>query len=127
MAYALIHFTEGGEHRATLCRPAHGQPTGADGVMDALSAFIEESSPQLLREGSPGALYLAQLFVKREQDAGREIRVVGGQGPLGISADAVSALTGQGYVYQASFGREGERTMPMVLQRPLGAPGGANR
>lgn len=119
MAYALIHFTEAGEHRATLCRPSRGQPTGADGVMDALSAFIEESSPQLLREGSPGALYMAQLFMKREQEAAREIRVVGGEGPLGISAEEVRALEGRGYIYQVTFGREGERTMPMVLQRPV--------
>jgi hypothetical protein len=119
MAYAIIQFIEGGERRATLCRTENGQPTGADGVMDALSAFIEHTSPQLLREGSPGALYMAQLFVKREQDAGHPIRVVGGDGELGISAEEVKALAGQGYFYEVRFGRDGEREMPSILQHPI--------
>lgn len=119
MAYAIIQFVEAGERKATLVRSEHGQPTGADGVMDALSAFIEETSPRVLRQGSPGALYMAELFTARELQAGRELRVVGGAGELGMAPDAVDALDGPGYFYEVHFGREGERSMPMVLQRAI--------
>jgi hypothetical protein len=119
MAYALIRFVEAGEARATLCRTRDGQPTGPTGVMDALSAFIEQTAPRVLREGSPGALYMAQLFVMREHAAGREIRVVGGDGPLGISAAGVQRMEGVGYFYEVRFGREGARDMPSVLQRAI--------
>ena len=119
MAYAVIQFQEGGEPRATLFRPDHGQPTGADGMMDQLSAFIEETSPTMLRQGSPGALYMAQLFATREVEAGRPIRVVGGEGELGITAAQVQASEGQGFFYDVSVGRKDERTMPMILVRPM--------
>lgn len=122
MAYAVIQFVEGGERRATLCRTTGGEPTGESGVMDALSAFIEESSPTILRQGSPGALHMAMLFVAREREAGQPIRVVGGEGELGIAAAEVQALEGDGYFYEVHFGREGERSMPLVLQHALDAP-----
>lgn len=122
MAYAVIQFVEGGERVATLARTSGGEPTGADGLMDALSAFIEESSPTILRQGSPGALHMAMLFVAREREAGRAIRVVGADGALGIGADEVQALEGAGYFYEVHFGREGERSMPLVLQSALDAP-----
>jgi hypothetical protein len=91
-------------------------------MMDALSAFIEESSPTILRQGSPGALHMAMLFVARERGAGRPIRVVGGEGELGITAAEVQALEGEGFYYEVHFGREGERSMPLVLQHALDAP-----
>lgn len=119
MAYALIQFVEAGERKATLCRLEHGQPTGADGVMDPLSAFIEETSPTLLRQGSPGALYMAQLFTQREVEAGRPIRVVGGEGELGIGLDEVQTLSGTGFFYEVSFPRTGERSTPTILMRPI--------
>ncbi len=119
MAYALIQFVEAGERKATLCRLDHGQPTGEDGVMDPLSAFIEETAPTMLRQGSPGALYMAQLFTAHEVEAGRPIRVVGGEGELGISLAEVEALTGPGYFYEVSFPRPEERFTPMVLMRPI--------
>lgn len=122
MAYAVIQFVEGGERRATLCRPSEGQPTGEDGVMDALAAFIEESSPTILRQGSPGALHMAMLFVAREREGGREIRVLGGDGPLGITPAEMQSLPGQGYFYEVHFGRPGERDMPLVLQHALETP-----
>lgn len=122
MAYAVIQFVEGGERKATLCRTTGGGPTGAEGVMDALSAFIEESSPTILRQGSPGALHMAMLFAARERDAGRAVRVVGGEGELGITPAEVQALEGDGYFYEVHFGRPGERTMPLVLQHALDAP-----
>ena len=122
MAYGVIVFLETGEPRATLVRVENGGPTGADGVMDPLSAFIEETSPTLLREGSPGALHMAQLFTAREVEAGRQIRVVGGSGPLGISADEVQALDGQGYVYEVTFGPAGSRDQPTVHMHPLETP-----
>ncbi|HEU0054168.1 MAG TPA: hypothetical protein VFQ39_13370 [Longimicrobium sp.] len=120
MAYAVIQFMEEGRPVATLCRLENGGPTGAEGVMDPLSAFIEETSPTMLRQGSPGALYMAQLFAAREQEAGRAIRVVGGAGPLGIAATEVAALTGRGYHYLVTIGREGTRDQPSVLVRPVG-------
>ncbi len=123
MAYGLIEFLEEGEGRAMLVRTEHGQPTGADGVMDPLSAFIEDTSPTLLRQGSPGALYMAQLFAAREQEAGREIRVVGGAGELGITAAEVERLARPGYLYEVSFPREGERGQPSIRTRALGEPG----
>ncbi|MDQ3555378.1 MAG: hypothetical protein M3409_01175 [Gemmatimonadota bacterium] len=122
MAYAVIHFVEHGEPKATLVRTVRGNPTGPDGVMDPLSALIEESSEQMLLQGSPGALYMAQRFVQREQEAGRPIRVLGGKGPLGILADEVAVLRGSGFLYEVSFGREGERSVPGILQRPISAP-----
>jgi hypothetical protein len=123
--YAVIQFREGSERRATLYRPENGQPTGAEGVMDRLSAFIEETSPTLLRQGSPGALYMAQLFTQREVEAGRPIRVVGGAGELGISVEELRGLEGRGYFYDVSFGRKDERTMPTVLVRPVSGGDGA--
>jgi hypothetical protein len=121
MAYAVIEFTEAGQTKATLFRTENGQPTGPDGVMDPLSAFIEETSHRLLGQGSPGALYMAQLFAAREQEAGRPIRVVGGSGPLGITAGEVQALGGAGYHYLVTFGPEGDRsTPPSVHVTPLG-------
>ncbi|HYH82236.1 MAG TPA: hypothetical protein VEX86_20675 [Longimicrobium sp.] len=126
MAYGLIEFLEEGEGRAMLVRTRNGQPTGADGVMDPLSAFIEETSPTLLRQGSPGALYMAQLFAAREQEAGREVRVVGGAGELGITAAEVEGLTPPGYLYEVSFPREGERGQPAIRTRALGEPGVQN-
>lgn len=122
MAYAVIQFVEAGERKATLCRTSGGEPTGERGVMDALSAFIEESSPTILRQGSPGALHMAMLFVARERQAGHPVRVVGGDGKLGITAEEVRTLEGTGYFYEAHFGRPGERTMPLVLQHALEAP-----
>lgn len=122
MAYAVIQFVEGGERKATLCRPEGGQPTGEDGVMDALAAFIEENSPTILRQGSPGALHMAMLFVAGEREAGRDIRVMGGDGPLGIGVEEMQSLPGQGYFYEVHFGRPGERDMPLVLQHALEDP-----
>ncbi|HEX2094408.1 MAG TPA: hypothetical protein VHG28_18535 [Longimicrobiaceae bacterium] len=122
MAYAVIQFVEAGERKATLCRPSNGQPTGENGVMDALSAFIEENSPTILRQGSPGALHMAMLFVSRDRDAGQEIRVLGGEGALGITLEQMQALEGQGYFYEAHFGPAGDRSMPLVLQHALDAP-----
>ena len=121
-AYAVIQFVEAGERKATLCRTSGGQPTGEDGVMDALSAFIEETSPTILGQGSPGALHMAMLFAAREREAGREIRVLGGEGPMGITPSELEALEGQGYFYEAHFGRPGERGMPLVLQHAIEAP-----
>lgn len=122
MAYAVIQFVEAGERKATVCRTRQGQPTGADGVMDALSAFIEGYSPNLLRQGSPGALHMAMLWVAEERERGHETRVLGGEGELGITRDEMRALEGKGYFYEVHFGREGERSMPLVLQHPLEAP-----
>ena len=68
MAYAVIDFVERGDTIVTLCRVEHGQPTAADGVMDPLAKLIEESSPAILREGSPGARRMAMVFVAREQE-----------------------------------------------------------
>ena len=120
MAYGVIEFTEAGERRAMLVRTEHGQPTGADGLMDPLSAFIEETSPTMLRQGSPGALYMAQLFTAREVEAGRPIRVVGGEGELGITAGEVQALEGPGYFYEVTFPPRGERGVPQILAHGLG-------
>lgn len=119
MAYGVIVFVEAGEAKASLVRTENGQPTGADGLMDPLSAFIEETSPTMLRQGSPGALYMAQLFAAREHEARRPIRVVGGVGELGITAAEVEALDGPGYVYQVTFGRPGERDQPSVHVLPV--------
>ena len=115
MAYAVIQFLEAGERKATLCRTENGQPTGADGVMDPLSLFIEETSHQMITQGSPGALYFAQLFAARELEAGRPLRVLGGQGEMGITPGEMEGLTGQGYYYEVSVGRDGERAVPQVL------------
>ncbi|HET7464073.1 MAG TPA: hypothetical protein VFJ82_22645 [Longimicrobium sp.] len=123
MAYGLIEFVEEGEGRAMLVRTRSGQPTGADGVMDRLAAFVEETSPTLLRQGSPGALYMAQLFAAREHEAGREIRVVGGAGELGITAAEVEGLDGAGYLYEVSFPPQGQRGQPTIRVRALGEPG----
>ncbi|HEX5724343.1 MAG TPA: hypothetical protein VFX98_02690 [Longimicrobiaceae bacterium] len=119
MVYGVIQFVEAGERKATLCRLEHGQPTGADGVMDPLTAFIEETSPTFLRQGSPGALRLAELFTAREVEAGRAVRVLGGAGPLGITAAEVQALEGQGYFYEVVVGPEGDRSPPSVHVSPL--------
>lgn len=119
MAYGVIQFVEAGRRVATLVRTEHGQPTGADGLMDRLAAFIEDTAPTMLRQGSPGALYLAELFTAREVEAGRPIRVVGGQGELGIAPGEVDALDGAGYFYEVSVGAEGDRKPPTVHMTPL--------
>lgn len=119
MAYALIQFVEAGERKATLVRTDGGHPTGPDGVMDPLSAFLESTSGRMLGQGSPGAAYMAQLFAAREVEAGREVRVLGGAGPLGITLAEVEALSGDGFYYEVSVGREGERSVPTILMRPL--------
>jgi hypothetical protein len=119
MAYAVIHFVEDGVPRATLCRESHGEPTGEGGVMNVLGEFIHEWSPVVMREGSPGALRMAMLFLAREREAGRPLRLVGGEGELGIRADEVSRLAGRGYVYEVSFGRPGERALPTARALPL--------
>jgi hypothetical protein len=121
MAYGVIQWVERGQRVATLVRTEHGQPTGADGVMDVLAAFIEATSPQLLRQGSPGALYMAELFTAREVEAGRDIRVVGGKGELGITPEEVAALTGRGFFYEVSMPPEGDRSPPTVHMSPLEA------
>lgn len=119
MAYGVIQWVERGQRVATLVRTEHGQPTGADGVMDVLAAFIEQTSPTLLRQGSPGALYLAELFTAREVEAGRAIRVVGGQGELGITPEEVGALEGSGFFYEVAVPPEGDRSPPTVHMSPL--------
>lgn len=123
MAYALIHFLEGTEPRVTLYRPENGQPTGDDGVMNLLGAFINEWSPTLMQQGSPGAVHMAMLFVAQEQQAGRPIRVLGGEGELGIARQEVQAVEGEGYSYEVSFGTTGERALPTARARGIERPG----
>lgn len=115
MAYGIIQFMEDGERRTTLVRTEHGQPTGADGLMDPLSQLIEYYSPLILREGSPGAEKMAMLFFTREHEAGRPPRILGADGEWGISPEEVQALQGEGYHYDVDFGRPGERSVPRVL------------
>ena len=122
MAFGVIQWVEAGRRVATLVRTEHGQPTGADGVMDVLAAFIEQTAPRMLRQGSPGAVYMAQLFTAREVQAGRPIRVLGGQGELGITTAEVEALDGRGYFYEVVVGREGDRSPPTVHMTPLSDP-----
>ena len=116
MAYGVIQFLEDGKRVATLVRLENGQPTGADGLMDRLAGFIEETSPQMLAQGSPGALYLAELFTARELAAGRPLRVLGGTGALGIPVREVEALTGDGFYYELSVGPAGDRTAPPSIR-----------
>ncbi len=123
MPYAVIDFVERGERIVTLCRLEHGQPTGADGMMDPLAKLIEDSSPAILREGSPGAQKMAMAFVAREQEEGRDIRVLGADEPLGISPEEVQTLQGQGYHYRVDFGKPGERSVPSIHARGLEQPG----
>lgn len=115
MAFGIVQFTEGGERKVTLVRPTNGQPTGADGLMDPLAAFVEASSPALLREGSPGATTMAMAFFERERKAGRPPRILGAEGEWGITAAEVEALEGRGYHYDVDFGRPGERSVPRIL------------
>ncbi|HEV3049290.1 MAG TPA: hypothetical protein VGX50_03235 [Longimicrobium sp.] len=122
MAYGVIQFVEAGQRIATLVRTDGGEPTGEFGVMNMLAAFIEETAPRMLRQGSPGALYMAELFTAREVQAGRAIRVLGGQGELGISVDEVQALTGKGYFYDVNIGPEGDRSPPTLHMTPLSEP-----
>jgi hypothetical protein len=122
MAYGVIQFVEAGQRVATLVRTDGGEPTGEFGVMNMLAAFIEETAPRMLRQGSPGALYMAELFTAREVQAGRAIRVLGGQGELGISVDEVQALTGRGYFYDVNIGRQGDRSPPTLHMTPLSEP-----
>lgn len=122
MAYGVIQFVEAGRRVATLVRTDNGQPTGADGVMDVLAAFIEETAPRMLRQGSPGGLYLAELFTAREIEAGRPIRVLGGAGELGITTDEVQSLDGRGFFYDVVVGAQGDRSPPTVHMTPLADP-----
>ena len=115
MAYGIIQFIEGGERKVTLVRTTDGNPTGPDGVMDPLSQLIEESSPAMLREGSPGAQKMAMVFFAREQQAGRELRILGAEGEWGITAAEIEALSGQGFYYEVDVGAPGERSVPRVL------------
>ncbi len=127
MAYALIHFLEESEPRVTICRLSHGQPTGDDGVMNLLGAFINEWSSMIMRQGSPGAVRMAMLFAAQEQEAGREVRVLGGEGELGITREEVEALEGQGYFYEVNFGKPGERALPTARARGIGGAGEARQ
>ena len=122
MAYGVIQFVEAGKRIATLVRTDGGEPTGEFGVMNVLAAFIEETAPRMLRQGSPGALYMAELFTAREHEAGREVRVVGGAGPLGITAREVEALEGRGFFYDVVVGAEGDRSPPTIHMTPLSDP-----
>lgn len=115
MAYGIIQFVEQGERRVTLVRTTDGHPTGPEGLMDPLSALIEHYSPLILREGSPGAEKMAMLFFAREQEAGRELRILGAEGEWGITAEQIEALEGKGYYYEVDFGTPGERSVPTVL------------
>lgn len=115
MAYGIIQFVEKGERKATLVRPEQGHPTGEDGVMDPLSRLIEESSPAMLREGSPGATRMAMVFFSREQEAGRPPRILGAEGDWGITPAEVEALQGRGYYYEVDVGAPGERAVPRIL------------
>lgn len=122
MAYALIHFLEGSDPKVTVVRSTHGQPTGEDGIMNILGGFINEWSSTVAREGSPGAVHMAMLFVAQEVEAGREARVLGGDEPLGITGEEVQALEGQGYSYEVTFGGPGERTLPTARSRAIERP-----
>jgi hypothetical protein len=122
MAYGIIQFVEGGERIVTLVRERNGQPTGEAGMMDRLSAFIEESSPAILREGSPGAQRMAMAFFAREQEAGRELKILGAEGEWGITAEAIRRLEGSGFYYEVDFGRPGERSVPHVLASGIERP-----
>lgn len=122
MPYGIIQFVEGGERRATLVRCTGGQPTGADGLMEPLSRFIEEYSPLLMREGSPGAETMAMLFFTREKEAGLDTRILGADGELGITPEAVTVLEGTGHHYVVDFGRPGSQSIPMVLVSGIPQP-----
>ena len=124
MAYGIIQFVEGGERRVTLVRERDGHPTGEAGLMDPLAAFIEEYSPLLLSEGSPGAREMAMRFFAREQEAGRPLRVLGAEGEWGITAEEIGALEGRGYHYEVEFGAAGERAVPQILASGIERPGG---
>ena len=115
MAYGIVQFVEDGHRKVTLVRPENGQPTGADGLMDPLSQFIEHYSPLILRDGSPGAEKMAMLFFAREQEAGRPLRILGADGEWGITAAQIEALDGEGFYYDVDFGSPGERSVPRVL------------
>ena len=115
MAYGIVQFVQGGKRMITLVRPENGQPTGADGLMDPLSRFIEHYSPLILRDGSPGAEQMAMLFFAREQEAGRPLRILGADGEWGITAADIEALDGKGFYYDVDFGVPGERSVPRVL------------
>lgn len=120
MAYGIIQFVEGGTRTATLVRLTDGHPTGPDGLMDPLSRLIEDYSPLLLREGSPGARKMAMLFFAREKEAGRDTRLLGAEGEMGIRAEEVEGLEGTGHYYEVDFGRPGERSVPMILASGVG-------
>jgi hypothetical protein len=115
VAYGIIQFIEGGQRKITLVRSAHGQPTGSDGLMDPLTGLIEESSPAFLREGSPGAERMAMVFFAREQQAGRELKILGADGEWGITAEEIRNLQGDGFYYEVDVGRAGERSVPRIL------------
>lgn len=122
MAYGVIQWNERGRRVATLVRTERGQPTEEDGLMNVIAAFIEETAPRMLRQGSPGALYLAELFTAREIEAGRPLRVLGGSGELGITADEVGALQGDGFFYEVAVPAEGDRSPPTIHMSPLRPP-----
>ena len=119
MAYGIVQFVERGERKATLVRRTGGHPTGPDGLMDPLSRFIEDYSPLLLREGSPGADTMAMLFFTREKEEGRDTRLLGADGELGISREDVDGLEGAGHYYEVDFGAPGEQSVPRVLARGI--------
>jgi hypothetical protein len=123
MAYGVIQFLEKGARKVTLVREDSGQPTGADGLMDPLSSFVEEVSPTMLREGSPGAVRLAMLFFAREQAAGRPLKILGADDEHGITSDEVRGLPSPGYYYEVHFGAPGERSPPQILAHGLAERG----
>lgn len=122
MAYGIIQFVEAGERKVTLVRTSDGHPTGPEGLMDPLSALVEYYSPLILREGSPGGQKMAMLFVAREQESGRSLRILGADGEWGIGPEEIQALDGQGYYYEVDFGRPGERSVPRILASGIEKP-----
>ena len=122
MAYAIIEFLESTTPRATLVRLDNGEPTGKAGVMNLLGEFINSWGPKIMAEGSPGAVKMAMLFTAQEQEAERPLRVLGGEGELGITAEQVRKLEGTGYLYEVDFGAPGDRTMPSARSRAISEP-----
>lgn len=115
MAYGIIQFLEGGARKATLVRLEDGHPVGPSGLMDPLSLLIEQSSPAMVREGSPGAERMAMVFFARELEAGRPPRILGADGAWGITAAEIESLEGEGYFYEVEIPPQGDRSPPQVL------------